>query len=297
MKDDNMQFTLTNNGEGTISLRKFLIEVGVSKRLIARIKQGEGQVRVNQKNEYWDYQLIDGDEVVLTLPEEPDNDAIHASDEPLNIVFEDENWLVVDKPAGMVTVPGPSNEDTTLVNRVKGHLIATGSSSLVPHVITRLDRFTSGLVLLAKHGFAHSLIAAQLSNGQLEKSYLAIVEGDVKSDQGDIKEPIGKKEGEIRRSVMAEGKASETTYKVVTRFPDYTLVDVKLVTGRTHQIRVHFDFIHHALVGDALYDGPMDKGIERQALHAAKLSFEDPFTGKKLAFESELPDDMARLLK
>ncbi|MBW4919436.1 RluA family pseudouridine synthase, partial [Klebsiella pneumoniae] len=142
--------------------------------------------------------------VILTLPEEPDNDAIHASDEPLNIVFEDENWLVVDKPAGMVTVPGPSNEDTTLVNRVKGHLIATHSSSFVPHVITRLDRFTSGLVLLAKHGFAHSLIAAQLSNGQLEKSYLAIVAGDVKSDQGDIKEPIGKKEGEIRRSVMAE---------------------------------------------------------------------------------------------
>ncbi|MDN7144759.1 RluA family pseudouridine synthase [Liquorilactobacillus mali] len=288
-----MNYTWVNN-EAKQTVKKLLLANGLSQRLLSQIRRGKGEVLVGERLSKITTIVPCGQVVTLKLPNE-NNDDIVAAQGKLTILYEDKNWLIVNKAAGMTTVPGPSNRETTLVNYVKGYLVESGSDDLVPHIITRLDRFTSGIVLIAKNKVAQGMID-KIDRKDFEKYYLAIVEGHLSSEHAIINRPIGRKGSNIRREVMAGGKKAVTEYWVRERTSDNSLVLVKLHTGRTHQIRVHFNSIGHSLLGDELYAGNLDR-ITRQALHAFKLKFLDPFTQKYIEIECDLPEDMRQALK
>lgn len=181
------------------------------------------------------------------------------------------------------------------MNRIKGYLIDQGSKDLRPHFISRLDRFTSGLVLVAKNRLAQSLIANQVEQHLIDKQYWAIVSGQVSEEHGFLSQPIGRVADSPRRAVMNNGQSAKTEYWREQVNDSWTLVRVKLHTGRTHQIRVHFSNIGHPLLGDQLYDGPLEL-ISRQALHAYHIEFVDPFDQQTRMFEAAIPEDMKNVL-
>ncbi|MFT9004313.1 MAG: RluA family pseudouridine synthase [Liquorilactobacillus hordei] len=288
-----MEYTWINS-ESDQTIKKILLANGISQRLLSQIRRGEGYLLVGEKYRKLTTMVAHGQAVTLRLPDE-NNEEIAIAHGTLTILYEDSNWLIVDKKAGMTTVPGPGNRETTLVNYVKGYLFDSGATDLVPHIITRLDRFTSGIVLIAKNRIAQGMIE-KVEYKNFEKYYLAVVEGDLPSEHALINKPIGKRDANIRREVMATGQSAVTEYWVKKRLGNNSLVLVKLHTGRTHQIRVHFSEIGFPLLGDKLYDGNIEK-IARQALHAFKLKFLDPFTKKYIEVECGLPEDMQCLLE
>jgi 23S rRNA pseudouridine1911/1915/1917 synthase len=290
-------FSWTKHEPGTLRLKTFLADKGVSHRMFSTVKRGGGDIILNGEHVRTIDDINQGDTVTIHMPAEESNDVVAMSDLPIDILFEDDNWLLVNKAAGITSVPGKADRETTMVNRVKGHLYREGAEDLVPHVVTRLDRFTSGVALLAKHRFAHGLLDKQLQTHAVDKRYYAIVDGDVADDHGMIDAPIGRMDDDfIRREVRADGRASQTEYWVVKRFGNQTLVRVQLHTGRTHQIRVHFKYLGHPLIGDEIYGGPMDRGINRQALHAYWLNFYDPFSQQDRQVAATLPEDMQAVL-
>lgn len=290
-----MEFTWQNEGKQQ-TLKKFLAARGVSHRLMGKIRRQKGAVLVDGEKVPFGTVLHRNEQVTLILPEEKPVIKIAASPKPIEILYEDDNWLLVAKPAGLTSVPGPSNREDTLVNRVKYYLEHNGHKNVVPHIITRLDRYTSGVVLLAKHSFAQGLIDKQVSNHEFDKRYYAIVAGQITKQHGLIEAPLKRKEGENFQIVSPDGRQAVTEYWLKANLAGGSLVEVKLHTGRTHQIRVHFQSKGHPLLGDELYGGPLDMGIERQALHAYHLAFNDPFTNKRLVVEAPLPSDMKSVL-
>lgn len=290
-----MEFTWQNEGKQQ-TLKKFLAARGVSHRLMGKIRRQKGAVLVDGKKVPFGTVLHQNEQVILVLPEEKPVIKIAASPKPIEVLYEDANWLLVAKPAGLTSVPGPSNREDTLVNRVKYYLERNGRKNVVPHIITRLDRYTSGVVLLAKHSFAQGLIDKQVSNHEFDKRYYAIVAGQITKQHGLIEAPLKRKEGENFQIVSPDGRQAITEYWLKANLAGGSLVEVKLHTGRTHQIRVHFQSKGHPLLGDELYKGPLDMGIERQALHAYYLAFNDPFTNKRLVVEAPLPSDMKSVL-
>ena len=290
-----MEFTWQNEGKQQ-TLKKFLAARGVSHRLMGKIRRQKGAVLVDGKKVPFGTVLHQNEQVTLVLPEEKPVIKIAASPKPIEVLYEDANWLLVAKPAGLTSVPGPSNREDTLVNRVKYYLERNGRKNVVPHIITRLDRYTSGIVLLAKHSFAQGLIDKQVSNHEFDKRYYAIVAGQITKQHGLIEAPLKRKEGENFQIVSPDGRQAVTEYWLKANLAGGSLVEVKLHTGRTHQIRVHFQSKGHPLLGDELYKGPLDMGIERQALHAYHLAFNDPFTNKRLVVEAPLPSDMKSVL-
>lgn len=290
-----MEFTWQNEGKQQ-TLKKFLAARGVSHRLMGKIRRQRGAVLVDGKKVPFGTVLHQNEQVTLVLPEEKPVIKIAASPKPIEVLYEDANWLLVAKPAGLTSVPGPSNREDTLVNRVKYYLERNGRKNVVPHIITRLDRYTSGVVLLAKHSFAQGLIDKQVSNHEFDKRYYAIVAGQIAKQHGLIEAPLKRKEGENFQIVSPDGRQAVTEYWLKANLAGGSLVEVKLHTGRTHQIRVHFQSKGHPLLGDELYKGPLDMGIERQALHAYHLAFNDPFTNKRLVVEAPLPSDMKSVL-
>lgn len=290
-----MEFTWQNEGKQQ-TLKKFLAAKGVSHRLMGKIRRQKGAVLVDGKKVPFGTVLHQNEQVTLVLPEEKPVIKIAASPKPIEVLYEDANWLLVAKPAGLTSVPGPSNREDTLVNRVKYYLERNGRKNVVPHIITRLDRYTSGVVLLAKHSFAQGLIDKQVSNHEFDKRYYAIVAGQVTKQHGLIEAPLKRKEGENFQIVSPDGRQAVTEYWLKANLAGGSLVEVKLHTGRTHQIRVHFQSKGHPLLGDELYGEPLDMGIERQALHAYHLAFNDPFTNKRLVVEAPLPSDMKSVL-
>ena len=290
-----MEFTWQNEGKQQ-TLKKFLAARGVSHRLMGKIRRQKGAVLVDGKKVPFGTVLHQNEQVTLVLPEEKPVIKIAASPKPIEVLYEDANWLLVAKPAGLTSVPGPSNREDTLVNRVKYYLERNGRKNVVPHIITRLDRYTSGVVLLAKHSFAQGLIDKQVSNHEFDKRYYAIVAGQITKQHGLIEAPLKRKGGENFQIVSPDGRQAITEYWLKANLAGGSLVEVKLHTGRTHQIRVHFQSKGHPLLGDELYKGPLDMGIERQALHAYHLAFNDPFTNKRLVVEAPLPSDMKSVL-
>ncbi|WEV54936.1 RluA family pseudouridine synthase [Leuconostocaceae bacterium ESL0723] len=298
-----MKFSWTYDQAEDRKVRTFLQGHGVSHRMFSQIKHNGGAILVNDRQVYTSDYLKQGDEVTIIMPVETGNDLVVPDYHPLDIIFENEHWLLVDKPYGVTTVPGHADRLHTLVNQVKGHLLEEQAEDQVPHVVTRLDRDTSGIVLLAKHRFAHAVLDKQLQDHSVEKFYIAYVSGLLPEDHGVIEAPIGRKPGDfIKRMVTPDGKLSRTEYWVEKRYtddPDHpmTRVRVQLHTGRTHQIRVHFQHLGFPLVGDDLYGGPAWYGLKRQALHAYQMKFYDPFIEGDRQFTTDLPADLAALAK
>ncbi|WP_439001786.1 RluA family pseudouridine synthase [Pediococcus damnosus] len=289
-----MIMTMQNATSERLKIKVFLVSKGFSHRLISSIKKS-GMLRIDgQKKTTADF-IESGDILNLRLPKEKSDPNVPFSFEPLTVVFEDANWLVIDKPAGLPSVPGPSNRDDTVVNRVKGHLKNQGSQDLVPHVITRLDRFTSGVMLIAKNRLAASVLSPQIEQHTIQKKYRAFVSGRLTEKQGLIDKPIAKTADGIHREISEDGQQAQTRFQVIHQYENFAEVEAELLTGRTHQIRVHFTILGHPLLGDKLYGGPLDMGITRQALHAESLTFTDPLTDREQTFKVKLPEDMEQL--
>ena len=291
-----MQFTWQNQDEQNAGIKKFLGAHGVSHRMYNDVKS-TGTILVNGNAVGLNYKLAVGDEVTVIFPPETSDNEVAFSDEAIDVIYEDDNWLVVNKPAGLTSVPGPSNRVDTLVNRIKGYLKKRDSTDLRPHLITRLDRFTSGIVLVAKNRLANSLANQQVAQHKIDKMYYAVVDGTGLDEHGMIDKPIGRVGDNFRREVIEDGQNAKTEYWKVEEFDDATLVRLKLHTGRTHQIRVHMTSLGHPLLGDELYQGPLDRGIDRQALHAYYLQFNDELANQVRTFEIELPTDMKSVVK
>ncbi|MDV7719842.1 RluA family pseudouridine synthase [Pediococcus ethanolidurans] len=295
-----MKFNWQVNVESPEKIRTFLYQKGISRTLLKGIKFHGGSIELNHQPARVIETVVTGDVITLLLPPEVENDHVAVSNEPIEICYEDAHFLVVNKPAYLATVPSHLYSNDTLVNRVKGYYKRQNYESLVTHVVTRLDRETSGLVIFAKHHFAHSVLDKQLKRHAIKKIYLAVVEGHINQKHGLIDLPIAREEGSfIRRQVTSGeiGRRSLTEYWVVKSLKEATLLRVRLHTGRTHQIRVHFSALKHPLVGDVLYGGSCSGYMQRQALHCASISFFNPFLNQQITVWAPLPKDLAAYLK
>jgi len=240
-----------------------------------------------------------GQRVQVTLPP-PEPTELEPEPMPLRIVYEDDDLLVVDKPAGLAVHPSPGHSSHTLVNAVLAHcpgLSAIGGEGR-PGIVHRLDKDTSGLIIVAKNDAAHLSLARQLKERQVEKTYLALVEGRVEPGEGVIDAPIARHPRHRKKmAVVAGGREACTRYRVLREVGGRSLVEARPETGRTHQIRVHFASIGHPIVGDAVYGrGRRESPVRRQFLHAQRLAFRHPRTGERLELEAPLAEDLAEAL-
>ncbi len=290
-------------GEKGIRCDKFISEnvEGVSRSYIKKLFD-EGEVFVNGKARDASYKLKDGDKIVFELPEPK---VIEAKPEniELDIVYEDESVIVINKPRGMVVHPAPGSETGTLVNAVLYHAkdgLSGINGALRPGIVHRIDKDTTGLLVVAKTNDAHIKLSEQLTDRTLSREYYCIVHGNIKEDKGTVDAPIGRS-GDDRKKMAVTDKNSRTAvtdYFVEERFGKYTLVRCKLRTGRTHQIRVHMKHIGHPILGDKTYGIKKEEfSLEGQLLHAGKIGFIHPRTGEKVYFTAPLPEDFRSVLE
>lgn len=290
-------FKWTVTGESPVHVRTVLMAHGVTRTFLKQVKFHGGVITLDGREVRVIAMAQPGQTVGLQLPPEPANDHVSTSFKPLEILYEDPHFLVVNKPAKMASVPSHLYPDDTLANRVKGHLTLIHAPSTVTHIVTRLDRETSGAVLFAKHHFAHSILDKQLKDSQLDKRYIALATGCIAADHQLIDAPIGRAAGSfIKRTVRPDGRPAQTELWVRARSKTATLLAIKLHTGKTHQIRVHCQSIGHPLVGDWLYGKQTNPWIHRQALHCARLRFYQPFLGEWITCYAPLPADMATVI-
>ena len=281
-----------------VKVKTFLKKHQISKGLLAKIKFCGGQILVNGVEQNAIYLLDIGDKVSIDIPSEIGYEGLEAIDRDLDILYEDDHFLVINKPHGVASIPSVLHSNT-IANFVKGYYVRQNYENQLVHIVTRLDKDTSGIMLFAKHGYAHARLDKQLQAKTIQKRYYALVKGEGRlEDEGDIIAPIARDEDWIiTRRVAKGGKYAHTSYRVVQQFGDTYLVDIQLHTGRTHQIRVHFSHIGFPLLGDDLYGGAMEEGIDRQALHCHSLVFYHPFLEKELRIECSLPDDFNQVLQ
>ena len=259
---------------------------------------GEGRVRVDGRPRKPAFRVRRGQAVEIVVPP-PVPSGVHPEPIPLEIVLEDADLLVVNKPAGLTVHPAPGHPSGTLVNALLSAVrdLAGIGGELRPGIVHRLDKDTSGLLVVAKSDAAHRALAAQFKAHTAQRTYLAVVRGRMRRNEGTISAALGRHP--VRRTriaVVPEGRHAVTHYAVLERLRDATLVACRLETGRTHQIRVHLAHAGHPLIGDPVYGRARAPEIARQALHAARLEFAHPRTGRRVTCTAPLPDDMARLL-
>lgn len=268
--------------------------VALSSRLI-RGAAKEGRVKVNGKVVKMNYILKKDDYIEVDVSKDESQD-IEPEAMDIKVVFENSDVLVVNKPPYMVVHPTKSYQSGTLANGVLYYFREKGENCIV-RLVSRLDMNTSGILIVAKNQFSHMFLAREMSSESFEKSYLAIVHGNMKTDKGTIDLPIYRPgEDSIKRTVDERGQRSITHYEVIERLNNADLVKLTLETGRTHQIRVHLSHLGYPIYGDTLYcDTDDSELIDRQALHAYKLGFPDPRTGNIISLEAELPEDMVIL--
>ncbi|GFN36343.1 RluA family pseudouridine synthase [Tepidimicrobium xylanilyticum] len=273
---------------------------GLSRNYIQKLIK-EGLVLVNGKITKAKYIVNEGDTILLQLPtkeeEKPAPENI-----PLDIIFEDDYIVIVNKPIGMVVHPGAGNESKTLVNALLFHVdsLYTGNDIQRPGIVHRLDKDTSGLMVVAKNELAYNFLVQQLKNRSVKRNYIALVHGILNLDKGIVVAPIGRHPVDRKKMavVRENGKEAITHYKVIERFEKYTLLKASLVTGRTHQIRVHMAYINHPIVGENVYSKRKnDLGVKTQLLHANKLGLIHPKTGNYMEFEVGLPEEFKRVLE
>ena len=243
-----------------------------------------------------------GDVLALDLPE-PQPVALEPEDIPLDIVYEDNDLLVINKPKGLVIHPAAGHWSGTLVNALLYHCrdsLSGINGELRPGIVHRIDKDTSGLLIVAKNDFAHQALAAQLQDHTLARTYVCLVVGGVREDSGVIDAPIGRHPTDRKKMAVTEknSRHAVTHWRVLERFPGYTLLECRLETGRTHQIRVHMAYRNHPIVGDTVYGRPKPElGQDSQCLHARALTFRHPRTGETMTLTCPLPDYFTRLLE
>jgi 23S rRNA pseudouridine1911/1915/1917 synthase len=276
------------------------IDEDISRSLVQQwIK--EGHLHVNGAAIKANYKLAEGDRIVLISPELEELDMV-AEDIPLDVIYEDGDVIVINKPRGLVVHPAPGHYNGTLVNALLHHCkdLSGINGVMRPGIVHRIDKDTSGLLMAAKNDVAHHSLAAQLKEHTVNRKYLAVVHGNVTHEKGTIDAPIGRDPNDRKLYKVTEhnSKQAMTHFVVLERYGDYTLLELKLETGRTHQIRVHMKFIGHPLVGDPTYGPSRGKGatMDGQALHAAVLGFIHPRTGEQMQFEASIPADMQHLI-
>ena len=250
--------------------------------------------------------LIGGTELVLQIPPPVAASPIGQPEIPVHVVYEDEDLLIVDKPAGLVVHPSPGHHEGTLVNALlgRGEALAPGGIAGVqrPGIVHRLDRDTSGLLMVARSDAAQASLQSQLKARRIKKTYLALVAGSVAAAAGRIEAPIGRDPGRrTRMAVVPSGRPSTTGYRVRERFPGWTFLELDLITGRTHQIRVHLEAIGHPVAGDPVYGTGTSRrgpgGLERLFLHAWRLELTSPSSGRLLRAEAPLPPELEGVLE
>jgi 23S rRNA pseudouridine1911/1915/1917 synthase len=257
-----------------------------------------GQVTVNGNPEKASFKLTAGDTVLVTIPP-PTPSHLTPENIPVPILYEDDDVLVVDKPAGLTVHPAPGHPGHTLVNAVLSHLATLPDDAQRPGIVHRLDKDTSGVMVIARNPVAHENLAAQFKKHAVKKVYLALVRGQVTPEEGIIEAPIGRDTSDRKKMAISgesRGRKALTRYKVIRFLGNYTLLEVMPQTGRTHQIRVHLAAIGYPVVGDATY-GIKSPALSRQFLHAHKLGFRLPSTDKYVEFTSPLPEDLEKALK
>lgn len=295
MKENKLIFKVAAEDEG-LKLREYLKS---KQKLSSRLIKGaaiEGRITVNEKITKLNYVVKHNDEIGFNVAKE-EGQNIDPEKMDIEVVYEDIDIIVVNKRPGIVVHPTKSYPNGTLANGLLYYFKEKGENCIV-RLVSRLDMDTSGLIMIAKNQFSHMALARDMSNENFEKSYLAIVHGNMKEKQGTINLPIYRTGGDtIKRIVDDRGQESVTHFKVVESFNKGDLVELTLETGRTHQIRVHLTHLGHPLYGDSLYGTEDDSDyIERQALHAYKLKFPHPRTGDILSLETDIPEDMKELL-
>jgi len=292
-------------GEGGDRIDKYIAEHldmdGVSRTQVQDwIKSGAASV--NGKPVKANYKVNEGDTITILIPEAEDADIV-PEDIPLDIVYEDSDVIVINKPRGMVVHPAPGHSSGTVVNALMYHCkdLSGINGMLRPGIVHRIDKDTTGLLMAAKNDLAHVSLAEQLKEHSVTRKYIALVHGNVPHDQGTVDAPIGRDTHDRKLFTVTShnSKPAVTHFVVLERLGDYTLLELQLETGRTHQIRVHMKYIGYPMAGDPVY-GPnrSNKSIalNGQALHAAVLGFTHPRSGERLLFEAELPSDMEHVL-
>lgn len=266
----------------------------LSDRLITKLKKAN-KIYLNDLPTYTKKSVTMGDTVSVLIDFEEDNSNIVASNIPLNIIYEDDYLLVLNKPANIAIHPSILHFDNSLSNGVKFYFDKLGLKKKI-RIVNRLDRNTSGIVIFAKNEYIQECLIKQMKTNEFKKEYLAIAKGILESKSGTLNFPIARKEGSIiERTVTSDGDSAITHYDVVKEFNNLSLVHIVLETGRTHQIRVHFSHIGHPILGDTLYGSPSEL-INRQALHSYKLTFIHPVTKKVLSLEAPLPNDIKNII-
>ncbi|KEI16017.1 RluA family pseudouridine synthase [Clostridium haemolyticum] len=264
---------------------------GKSRSYIQKLIQ-EGHVKVNGKDKKSNYKLKLHDSVIVNNIEN-ESQKINPENIDLDILYEDKDIIVINKPQGMVVHPATSNYSGTLVNGLLYHCdtLSTLNEDTRPGIVHRIDKDTSGVLVVAKNNKAHEVLAEQLKEHSMKREYIALVEGILKEDNGFIDKPLGRNpKDRIKMAVVQEGKNAITHYEVLKRFKNNTLVKCILETGRTHQIRVHMSYIGHPLVGDPMYGFKKQRfKLKGQMLHAKKLGFIHPTTQEYIEFQSDLP--------
>lgn len=272
----------------------------LSRTTIKRLLEN-AQILVNGTKQKASYKPETGDLIQINMPELCKTELV-AQDIPVPVIYEDKDIIVVNKPKGMVVHPANGNPDKTLVNAIlamcKDSLSGIGGE-IRPGIVHRLDKDTSGLLIVAKNDLAHINMSKQIQDRQVIKKYIALVRGIVPEDEATIDMPIARsKKDRKKMAVDKDGKNAVTHFKVLKRYDKYTLLELKIDTGRTHQIRVHMSYIGHPVVGDTTYsNGKNEFGIEGQMLHAKYLEFKHPITGETLKLEAPLPQYFENVLK
>lgn len=286
---------ISYTAEENSTLKEILLDkLNFSVRSLSKMKR-EQSVLVNGEFKKPSTKIAKGDLIEVKIEEEMAN--FEPQDLNLDIIYDDFDIIMVNKPPFMVVHPTKSHYDKTIANGVTDYIIKHNEKVKI-RFVNRLDMNTSGLVIVAKNAYAHHTLSLDMGEDKVEKKYITVVKGIVKNDSGTIDAPIYRPtEDSIKRVIDERGQASVTHYKVLERLNDATVLEVKLETGRTHQIRVHMAHIGHGIIGDELYGYVDEDLINRQALHAYSLAFEQPRTKEQLKFEAKVPKDIEELIK